>query len=56
MLRRYPSRFKFTWASSRWLFSSAISLVAEEKRKIRAAPRNSIPITATAVKAMDRII
>ena len=27
----------------------------EEKRSSSAIPRNSIPITATAVKAMDRI-
>ena len=53
--QRVLAQVNWNLDSTRWLLSAAISLAEEEKRSSSAIPRNSIPITATAVKAMDRI-
>ena len=53
--RRYASRFRFTWASTRWLFSAIWALVLAENRKNSARPIRIMPTTATAVKASDKM-
>lgn len=56
MLRRYASRFRFTWASTRWLVFAAWALFEAEKRKNSVSPKNTMPVTATAVNESERII